>query len=219
MDWSSPIDLYCERLAPDLLAEPVNAISNLAFLAAAWSLRSRLDARHGGDLLWLQCLLALVGCGSLIFHTVATRWASVLDVAFIAIFVLLYVHRALVRLFGWPARRAAGAVVGVLLTTAALAAALRLPALNGSELYLGPWLALIILAIGCPHAAAARWLRLAAGLFALSMAFRSLDLRLCALWPIGTHFAWHLNNALVLWCAMRALLEPSTSAPPSRHAS
>ena len=219
MYWSAPIDLYCERLAPGLLAEPLNAISNLAFLIAAWSLRARLDPRRDADLLWLQCLLALVGCGSLIFHTVATRWASVLDVAFIAIFVLLYVHRALVRLFGWPAWRAAGALVGVLLTTAALAAALRLPALNGSELYLGPWLALIVLAVGCPHAAAGRWLRLAAGLFALSMLFRSVDLRLCPLWPIGTHFGWHLNNALVLWCAMRAMLEAPASATPARRTS
>jgi hypothetical protein len=35
MDWLAPIDLYCERTAPGLLNEPLNAISNLAFFAAA----------------------------------------------------------------------------------------------------------------------------------------------------------------------------------------
>lgn len=29
------IDIYCERLAPGLLAEPLNALSNISFLIAA----------------------------------------------------------------------------------------------------------------------------------------------------------------------------------------
>jgi hypothetical protein len=33
--WSIPIDLYCERVSPSFWAEPVNAVSNLAFLIAA----------------------------------------------------------------------------------------------------------------------------------------------------------------------------------------
>ena len=32
MDWSTPVDLYCERLGPSFWAEPVNAFSNAAFL-------------------------------------------------------------------------------------------------------------------------------------------------------------------------------------------
>ena len=32
------IDLYCERTGPGLWAEPVNALTNLAFFAAAWAL-------------------------------------------------------------------------------------------------------------------------------------------------------------------------------------
>ena len=30
-----PIDIYCERVGPGLWAEPVNALTNLSFLAAA----------------------------------------------------------------------------------------------------------------------------------------------------------------------------------------
>ena len=209
MAWSTALDIYCERLGPGLLAEPLNAVSNLAFLVAAISIHRRIGMRWDFDLRLLAVLLALVGCGSLVFHTIATVWASVLDVAFIALFVLLFVDRALRRLFGWSAKQAAAALGAVLLATAALAATLRLPWLNGSELYLGPWLALIGLALGCPHAAAAGWLRIAAVLFGFSMLFRSLDLQWCDVWPLGTHFAWHLNNALVLWCAMRALLAPA----------
>ena len=35
MDWTRQIDSYCERLGPDYWAEPVNALTNLAFVLAA----------------------------------------------------------------------------------------------------------------------------------------------------------------------------------------
>jgi hypothetical protein len=54
-------------------------------------------------------------------------------------------------------------------------------------------------------------------LFMGSMMLRSVDLALCAHWPAGTHFLWHLNNALVLWCGMRALLaEPERPSASNR---
>ena len=31
------IDLYCERLSPGIWAEPINALTNLAFLVAAFA--------------------------------------------------------------------------------------------------------------------------------------------------------------------------------------
>src|SRR5690348_4120425 len=40
------VDLYCERLAPGLFGEPLNTLSNAAFLFAAWLLVR--DARRLG---------------------------------------------------------------------------------------------------------------------------------------------------------------------------
>lgn len=207
MNWRAPLDLYCERTDPGLWAEPVNALSNLAFVLAAALLLRRMDRRTPADLRLLAGLIGAVGIGSLVFHTVAERWASVLDVVFIAVFVVFFLQRALVRLHGWRNGAAAAAVTGVVLASALIALTVRPPALNGSELYLGPWLALIALAVPARPAAATPWLRAAALLFGLSMLLRSVDLAVCATFPLGTHFGWHLNNALVLWCAMRALLE------------
>ena len=31
------MDAYCERVGPGLLAEPLNAVSNISFLLAAWA--------------------------------------------------------------------------------------------------------------------------------------------------------------------------------------
>ena len=209
MNWSEvidPIDLYCERTGAGLWSEPVNALTNLAFVLAAALLLRRMDTRTPADVRALAWLLALIGAGSLVFHTVAQRWASVLDIAFIAIFVVVFIQRALVRLHGLHSGTAMVATVGVIMLSAAIAVTVRIPALNGSELYLGPWLALIVLALTCPHRQAARWLRTTAALFAVSLVFRSADLALCEVFPLGTHFGWHLNNALVLWCALRGLM-------------
>lgn len=216
MNWREPLDLYCERTGPELLSEPLNALTNLAFVFAALALLRTMPARSAPDLRALAWLLALVGLGSMVFHTIAERWASVLDIGFIALFVVLFVQRALVRLHGWRNASAALVLPALIALCALIASALRVDALNGSELYLGPWLALVALALSCPRSPSRRWLAAAAGLFALSLAFRSLDLHLCKVLPIGTHFGWHLNNALVLWCAMRALLEPARASAMPR---
>ena len=77
MDWNAQVDGYCERLAPGLWAEPWNAVTNLAFvLAAIWVWR------RGGDVpvRVLAAILFVIGIGSGLFHTFATRWAGVADV-------------------------------------------------------------------------------------------------------------------------------------------
>src|SRR3972149_2257051 len=79
--WATPIDLYCERLGPSFWAEPVNALTNVAFFVAAWA-AFRLWQREGnGDhaILALILVVAAVGLGSLAFHTRATRGAMLLD--------------------------------------------------------------------------------------------------------------------------------------------
>ena len=79
--------------------------------------------------------------------------------------------------------------------------------LNGSLTYVP---ALVILAgLGVYHYGAGRQERLslllAAGAFALSPSFRTMDQALCSLVPSGTHFLWHLLNAVVLYLAFRSL--------------
>ena len=90
--WSQQIDIYCERMGPEFWAEPVNAVTNAAFLiAAGWVLvvlrrEGRLEAGTG----LLLALLTAIGIGSFLFHTVATRWAALADVLPIMLFILAY---------------------------------------------------------------------------------------------------------------------------------
>ena len=139
---------YCERgLNPAFWAEPLNAVSNAAFLIAA-VLALMAWHRHGHDFsgnrnhgrteLALVLLVGVIGVGSFLFHTFATRWAAVADVAPIGIFMIAYLGYALRRFggFGW-----ALTLGGLVLFLAAMGVADGItcdgrPCLNGSMAYL-----------------------------------------------------------------------------------
>jgi hypothetical protein len=102
MDWTAAVDAYCERVGPEFWAEPVNALTNAAFLVAAfWALRHwRRQPNGDGASLALIAVVALVGIGSFLFHTIATRWAALADVVPIAVFIHLYFFFAMRRILG-----------------------------------------------------------------------------------------------------------------------
>jgi hypothetical protein len=100
-------------VAPGLFGEPLNALTNLFFLLAAYVLARRLtkgDPRGRWDDWLLISLVALVGGGSLVFHVLATKPTSVLDKLFIGLFIWTFFHRFLTRVAGLGA---SGAAVGV----------------------------------------------------------------------------------------------------------
>lgn len=194
------LSLYCERLGPGLLAEPLNAFSNLAFLwaaALAWRAAGRQCEQR-----MLAALLALIGLGSGLFHTLATPLAQLCDVLPIAVFQLAYLYLYLRRVAGLEAGTSAAWLLFYLI--ALLAAGAAPPLWNGSLGYAPAALALLIL--GVVH------LRLhgrpdvlhAALLFLVSLLARTVDLLLCPHWALGTHFFWHLLNAALLYRLLAA---------------
>lgn len=214
MNGNTPVDLYCERLGPGLLAEPVNAFTNLGFLLAAWLLWRRLNGREAvADLRVLTLLVALVGLGSLVFHTVATAATSRLDTGFITLFLLLYVHRWLVRVAGLRWWLALLGVAGFVVLDAGLRRLLADLPLNGSQFYAAAFLALAGMGLygSLRRVPGSRLLLAAFALFLGSVTLRSVDLALCPAWPLGTHFLWHLANAGVLYLAVAALAQARNS--------
>jgi hypothetical protein len=200
MDWSAPIDLYCERLAPGFWAEPLNALTNAAFLlAAAAPSLARKDRQPGLFVVLLAALVAIIGIGSFLFHTLANRWSLLADVLPITLFIYAYLGFALHRFlrFGWVAT---GMALAVFLPLSAGIEALARPLLGGSAGYLPALLAMLSVALLTWRAGhpAARWQLAAAGLFVLSLTLRTLDAPLCAALAAGTHFLWHLLNAATL---------------------
>ncbi|TCP12471.1 ceramidase [Crenobacter luteus] len=210
----SDVDLYCERLAAGLWAEPVNTLSDLAFLAAAVWLWRRADAagawRARGRV--LAGLAALIGAGSFVFHLTGAGWAEWLDVLPILLFQLTFIAAYARGVAGWPRVAVAAAL---LVFVAAGVVASGFPAwLNGSLGYL-PALAVLAAMFAAERdagRAGARDLGAAAALFVVSLALRSVDNAWCAAWPLGTHFAWHGLNAVVLARAGAGLLASGRAA-------
>jgi Ceramidase len=208
MDWSEPIDLYCERTDPGFWAEPLNGVSNLAFLLAAAAAFVRWRRAGASD--WLLLLLiiitGLVGIGSFIFHTMATRGAALLDVVPIALFIYSYLFLALRRFFRLPLI----ASVCILAAFAALSYGLQEVAppdlLNGSYGYLPALIAMLVVGLLRRNETSGRMILAAAGALAVSLIFRTIDLAVCDAFPLGTHFLWHGLNGVALYWLLRAAL-------------
>lgn len=212
MNWTAPRDLYCERLEPGLWAEPLNALSNLGFIAAGLWLWWRSTRRTNGSapdfaLRILAILIVLIGLGSSSFHTFAVVWAEVLDILFIALFicafVIVYAHHVLRAPWRW-AWLAAGAfwVFGKLVT-----APFDPASFNGSVSYFPALagIALMGVVVALRKMPGAGMFGLAALVFLISISLRSVDPAWCRTWPYGTHWAWHLLNALTLTLSAIAL--------------
>jgi len=209
------IDLYCERTAPGLWAEPLNASTNLVFLAAAFG--AWLLARRANTLdtsIWsLVILSTAIAIGSALFHTFATSWARLLDEIPILLFQLCFVWAYGRRIMGlrWQSIMA----ILVLYVSAIFAGRSYPDVLSGSLPY-APAL-IVMLALASYHLLSERrepmLLAAAAGLFVLSFTFRSLDNVLCVRFPAGTHFLWHILNGVVLYLCMRALIVNAARRP------
>jgi Ceramidase len=209
MDWTAPVDLYCERIGPGFWAEPLNAVSNAAFLVAAgWGLaRTRRGGQHDFPAFLLALLVAVIGVGSFLFHTLAVRWSNLADVLPITVFIYGYFFLAMRRFLGLG--RLAGALATLLFLAASFAVAPALvPLLGGSAGYAPALLA--VLGVGAAarrRGSAGADLLLAAGIaFAASLTLRTLDQPLCAVLPAGTHFLWHVLNALTLALLLAAAM-------------
>lgn len=89
MELLRQVDGYCERLGPEYWAEPVNAVTNAAFvIVALWTWRRSAGVPLARA---LSVVLGLIGIGSYLFHTHAQVWSAIADVAPIAGFILLYI--------------------------------------------------------------------------------------------------------------------------------
>ena len=212
---------YCERgLDPGFWAEPVNALTNAAFiiagLAAFWLLARQPAERRRLVDLWLAALLCIIGIGSFLFHTYATPWAGLADVLPIAIMMLSYLAVALRRFLGanwlWTG-------AGLVIFIVAYVSAREIHCdggrcLNGSLGYLPALIALLLIGgwLIVQGDKPTGWNLLAgAAVFAVSLVFRTIDFEVCdhvhmAGEPLGTHFLWHTLNAVMLFILVRAAI-------------
>jgi peptidoglycan/LPS O-acetylase OafA/YrhL len=200
------IDGYCERVMPGFWDEPLNAVTNLAFIIAAlilWRLAARAGTARRPTFLIPTVLLALTGVGSFLFHTLANGWSGMADTLALGFCLLATIYAAARRFLGlswylaliWP--------VGMLVAAIAFGRFVPVP----GSFYFGPLAAggVFALALVLRGHPAGRWIGAAVLVFLPSFFFRTIDEPLCESFHYGTHFLWHILNGIVLGLAIRPL--------------
>lgn len=211
-------NLYCERTGPEFWAEPANALTNLLFFVSAWFIWRRANRLGAGSPgVWLLlALVCAIGIGSFLFHTFATGWAQLMDDLPILLFQLVYLWLYCREVAGIRPVYIFGIVLGYLV--AALMARQFPQVLNGSLIYAPAMI--VLLALGIYHLATRRiepYIMLGtAGMFVISLAFRTMDNAICHAFPLGSHFMWHVCNGLLLYLLMRGLLANRLPQPIQR---
>lgn len=185
---------YCEQLL-QIGWEPINTISNLAFVIAGIFAFYKLRNEKSILKFILPTLLILVGIGSSWWHTSHTHYGDTADTFFILIFASVVSILFFRKLFeSW---------VKVLLSFFVLLGivffAEQLPYLNGSLPYVILLIALIIGSIfyAKKFSASKSFLITTSATFCLAIIFRSVDILVCPSISFGTHFLWHIFVAFL----------------------
>jgi hypothetical protein len=185
-------------------------LTNLVIMAAGfWGLFQARRRNAGTAVSVLSWWVVAIGMGSGIFHLFATRGTIWFDVLPIASFVLAYTLFSMRRYLAMSWGRAIALVIGFYVVAGLLAWSLPgwlREASNGTTSYLPPFLGLALLGAmiafkGCP----AGWYVLGAfPVFLVAIVFRMADPMVCAGFPLGTHFLWHVFDGLTLGILLAA---------------
>ncbi len=166
------------------------------FLILAWQ---RSKARSPA-VLYLSIWVGIIGIGSFLFHTFATLWSAAADVIPILVFILSYLFLAVRYYLGLPLSLSLVATAAYIPISYVVVPVIE-PLIGSSSGYVPALLAIFI--VGLLMLGRDRRLALGlivtGGVFLLSIGFRMADEPVCNVLPLGTHFLWHIFNAVVLY--------------------
>lgn len=204
------VDIYCERVSPDAWNEPINTVTNIAFLVAVGYLCElyKEQNRKDHESCMLILLIGLVGIGSFAFHIYGNNLTLLMDVVPIGIFVFYYLWVVFKRFLHWS-RNKILVSLGLFAAVEYLVSMIPPPNFNGSLSYFPCLLAIVFIGRELQKrrcVVEAEYFFKAGAWFAVSLSFRILDNAICSLLPMGTHFAWHICNSMVLYTLVNAVI-------------
>lgn len=202
-----PNSIYWERSGDGLWAEPFNASSNIAFLIAAYLIYRLIKLKQSKSWKYFaMCiLLAIVGIGSFSYHTARSNYTFLLDVVPIILFILLgsfLLMRLLIK----------STKLSSILTASLAVSYLVIPSdkFNGSLPYILTLIVLLPLATWglykYKYGRKALLLFMLCLVFGIAIIFRSIDLIALPIFPMGTHWIWHILTALSAYILARFVI-------------
>ena len=207
------IFFYCERTSSDILSEPINFFTNLFFIIFSVSLlfnKSILNKKYA-------LLIFLIGVGSMLFHSIPNRLTGFLDIFFIISFIFYYIFTLYIKL---NIKKYISAIISIVFIVICFVFGIfsKNTLLGSSAFYLPIIFHILFLYLYfLKNKKIFKYYNLFLFiliLFSFSLLLRSVDFYLCNLFFIGTHFIWHIFNALVLYLLVKFYyLIPDRTSP------
>ncbi len=194
-----PLYSYCEYdLGP--LHQPLNFLSCAVFwLGAAWlAVRGGQDEEKPNFNQIAAVLLFVLGISGMVWHTTQNQWAQAVDMIGMSLLLTVIVSVLCSDIFKWGTKKGLITVVIIIFLSAWLkdSSPLLLQQHGGIFLPALFFLAMVALKIQTENEEVTVYLLSAAYLLFFGLAFRSADTYLCAYFPQGLHFLWHIMLVL-----------------------
>jgi len=205
---------YCELPIFHSWFEPLNTLTNLFFILAGIVLFIQLkrERKLTFPYIWLSSFLIMIGIGSFAWHLYRTNFTLMVDsipiALFIVSFLVLYV-RSVSQQLVYRFLLIAGFFIYTPLLTVLFNNFSSEFLGNGGSAYLASisYLAVIQLFNLWKGVPVIRKSLVIVIVFLLSLFFRQLDLVVCEQVSFGTHFIWHILNAVTLFLMVNMLVK------------
>ena len=207
-----PKTTYCERTSSSTLAEPVNLITNLAFLISAILVHKMLVRKNIKKSIYnyFPWLILLISLGSASYHSYRSSATLLFDALPVYIFLgfsLFLLLRKLVKSTVLTA-----GIIGLFILIQVFLTVNFSSFLNGSIRHIASAILLLILIIWTykKFGKTAFQLGLIFLVYIVGIFFRTIDFQICPVFSTGTHFLWHLFVAWGAYLIVRFLAKSVT---------
>ena len=209
---NTSIDIYCERVSSDLFAEPINFLSNIAFIIAFYILIRRLKDASFGDKALKNCstiltyIILFIGLGSFLFHAFGNLWSAFADTFPIMIFILFYLYIA-VRFYLKQNNFVAATALIIFLSLNVFLGYAGIEEISSYLTALFAMLLISVISLMRDEIEISRGLFTTSIIFMISLTFRQLDNFACSYMSLGTLWIWHILNAILLYSLVLLFIE------------
>ncbi|MAH88948.1 MAG: hypothetical protein CMJ06_02745 [Pelagibacterales bacterium] len=203
---------YCERNNLELLAEPLNLFTNILFLF--FSILLYFDKTVKNKI--FAFILFGIGIGSMLYHSFATRFTALVDILFIILFIFYYLVILYNKLY---IKKNYTYILSLIFISSCYVFGYFFyeSILGSSAFYFPILLHLILLLFYFIYTKKYFYFKkfiFIPIIFSISLYVRTVDLKYCITFSIGTHFFWHILNSIVLYLLIKFIhLIPDRTSP------
>ena len=210
---------YCERTAADIFSEPLNSITNLAFILISYLIFKKYKNYDYG--LIFSGLIFCIGIGSFVLHTIPSKITALVDVMFILFFIIFFLYILYREVLKLTIMYALFLSLASPILYYYLGSSLKehISLVGDSSFYIVILLHLnlIYFYLLVKKENFNNYILFAGIIFLISIFFRIIDKVYCDINLYGTHFLWHILNSLVLFYLVKFIISNLSFHPKNTN--